>query len=225
MAKQKGMKVTCEVSPHHLFLTENDIAKLGPKRSRVAPKLTSEEDRQALWDNMDIIDCFATDHAPHTIAEKDSETPPPGFPGLETALPLLLTAVHEGRLTIEDLIAKMHTNPRKIFNIPEQPDTYVEVDLDCQWRIPETLPFSKSKWTPFCNRFVVGKVLRVVIRGETAFLDGKVQALPGSGKDVRKVQSMRYAFSLLIDIVELTGSFYTFHTLQVSTSSVHYNTY
>jgi len=186
-AKQKKIKVTCEVSPHHLFLTEADIARLGEKRSRVAPKLASPEDQKALWENMDIIDCFATDHAPHTPQEKDSETPPPGYPGLETALPLLLTAVSERRLTLDDIVLRYCTNPRKIFNIPEQLDTYVEVDLDCNWKIPESLPFSKAKWTPFANRSVTGKVLRVVLRGETAYLDGKVLAPIGFGKDIRKI--------------------------------------
>ncbi len=77
-AKERGIKVTCEVTPHHLFLSQNDVEKLGPKRSKVAPKLSSEEDRQALWDNFDVIDCIATDHAPHAVSEKDSESPPPG---------------------------------------------------------------------------------------------------------------------------------------------------
>ncbi len=111
-----------------------------------------------------------------------------GFPGLETALPLLLNAVNEGRLTLDDIVTKMSINPRHIFNIPEQPDTFVEVDLDYNWKIPESLPFSKSKWTPFANRFVTGRVQRVVLRGEIVYLDGKVLAPPGFGKDVRKVR-------------------------------------
>ena len=90
---------------------------------------------QALWDNLDVIDCFATDHAPHTVAEKDGAKPPPGFPGLETALPLLLTAVDEGRMTIDELIARMVTNPRRIFSLPEQPDTWIEVDPDAEYEI------------------------------------------------------------------------------------------
>ena len=90
---------------------------------------------EALWQNLDVIDCFATDHAPHTLEEKDSDNPPPGFPGLETALPLLLTAVSESRLTIPDLIARMHTNPKKIFNLPEQPETWVEVDENAEYEI------------------------------------------------------------------------------------------
>lgn len=115
------MKVTCEVAPHHLFLTQEEAEKtLGKKRSQVRPPLATTADVKALWDNMDIIDVIATDHAPHTVTEKDSENAPPGFPGLETCLPLMLTAVHEGRLTIQDIIEKMHVNPRRIFNIPEQ---------------------------------------------------------------------------------------------------------
>lgn len=184
-AKLKGIKVTCEVTPHHLFLDEEDVKNLGEKRSKVAPKLNSSEDRKALWQNMDIIDCFATDHAPHTVEEKDGENPPPGFPGLETSLSLFLTAVNEGRLTIEDIIEKMYTNPRKIYGLPEQPDTYVEVDLDEVWKIPDELPYSKSKWTPFSGKTVVGRVRRVVLHGETAYLDGKVLAPPGFGKNVQ----------------------------------------
>ncbi len=81
------------------------------------------------------IDCFATDHAPHTAAEKDGDNPPPGFPGLETALPLLLTAVREGRLTLDDVICRMHDNPRRIFSLPAQPDTWIEVDEDAAYEI------------------------------------------------------------------------------------------
>lgn len=61
-AKEKGLPVTCEVTPHHLFLTAADAERLGGGRGKVCPSLVSQEDQQALWDNMDIIDCFATDH-------------------------------------------------------------------------------------------------------------------------------------------------------------------
>lgn len=60
--KEKGFSVTCEVAPHHLFLTQDDLERIGPTRGRVKPPLLTSEDQQALWDNMDIIDCFATDH-------------------------------------------------------------------------------------------------------------------------------------------------------------------
>lgn len=189
-AKEKGVPVTCEVCPHHLFLT-GDIAseRLGPNKSQVRPVLCTEEDRQALWDNLDTIDCFATDHAPHTIEEKTSEHPPPGFPGLETILPLLLTAVNEGKLTIEDLIDKMHRNPRRIFSLPEQPNTYIEVDMDMEWTIPDSPPFSKARWTPFAGMKVKGGVHRVVLRGEVAYVEGKVLVNPGFGQDVRELRT------------------------------------
>ncbi|XP_065831143.1 multifunctional protein CAD-like isoform X2 [Oscarella lobularis] len=185
-AKEKGLKVTCEVCPHHLFLCTDDVDCLGEGVSQVRPRLSRKEDQDALWDNMDIIDCFATDHAPHTWEEKQSEKPPPGFPGLETMLPLLLTAVHDGRLTIEDLILRLHTNPRKIFCLPEQPDTYIEVDVDQRFVIPDAMPFSKCKWTPFRGMEVFGSVRRVVLRGTVAYIDGKILTEPGFGVNVRR---------------------------------------
>ena len=184
-AKERGIKITCEVCPHHLFLSTDDLDRIGHGRGEVRPMLCSPEDQQALWDNMDMIDVFATDHAPHSVQEKDSEKPPPGFPGLETILPLLLNAVNEGKLTIDDLINKFYKNPKKIFHLPEQPNTYVEVDFDEEWTIPNEMTHSKSKWTPFAGMKVKGCVHRVVIRGETAFVDGVVLVPPGFGQNVR----------------------------------------
>jgi carbamoyl-phosphate synthase/aspartate carbamoyltransferase/dihydroorotase len=148
--------------------------------------LATIEDVEALWQNMDVIDCFATDHAPHTVEEKDSENPPPGFPGLETALPLLLTAVSESRLTIPDLISKMHTNPKKIFNLPEQPETWVEVDEKEEYEIKAANQFTRCGWTPFESWKVKGKVKKVVLRGKTVFENEKILAEQGYGKNVRE---------------------------------------
>lgn len=184
-AREKGWPVTCEVAPHHLLLTDEDIPRLGAGRSEVRPRLATARDRDALWANLDVIDCFATDHAPHTAAEKDGDRPPPGYPGLETALPLLLTAVDEGRLPLEDLVARLHTNPKRIFGLPEQPDTWVEVDPDATWTIPAETAWSRARWTPFAGRRVRGRVVRVALRGETVFENGVVLARPGTGRDVR----------------------------------------
>ena len=183
-AKERGLKVTCEVAPHHLFLSAADIPALGAGRGEVRPRLASPADVQALWDNLDVIDCFATDHAPHTVAEKDSATPPPGFPGLETALPLLLTAVNDGRLTLDDLVARMATNPRRIFGLAEQPDTWIEIDPDATGEIHAAELHTRCIWTPFEGRRVRGRVRRVVLRGQDAYCDGRVLAAPGSGKHV-----------------------------------------
>ncbi len=185
-AKQRGLKITCEVTPHHLFLTTDDIPGLGAGRSEVRPRLASPEDRDALWENLDIIDCFATDHAPHTLAEKYGPNPPPGFPGLETALPLLLTAVHEGRLNEADLVARLHANPSRIFHLPVQEDTWCEVDAEARWELHAADQFTRCGWTPFEGWVVRGRVRRVVLRGGEVFKDGRVLAPPGFGVDIRQ---------------------------------------
>jgi len=183
-AKERGLKVTCEVAPHHLFLSDADISTLGGRRGEVRPRLATAADRQALWDNLAVIDCFATDHAPHTVSEKDGENPPPGFPGLETALPVLLTAVDDGRLTMDDLLARMATNPRRIFNLPEQPDTWIEVDRDATWEVHAAEMRSRCGWTPFEGWRVRGRVQRVVLRGQNVYRDGQVLAVPGFGRNL-----------------------------------------
>lgn len=184
-AKERGVAVTCEVCPHHLFLTQNDLPALGGGRGEVRPRLASPEDRDALWDNLEVIDCFATDHAPHTLEEKDGANPPPGFPGLETALPLLLTAVREGRFSLDDLIIRMFHNPRRIFHLPPQPETWIEVDPDQAWDIRARDTYTRCAWTPFEGWRVYGRVRRVVLRGREAYLDGEVLAPPGFGHNLR----------------------------------------
>ena len=189
-ARERGVKVTCEVTPHHLFLSQADIPALSLGRSEVRPRLATPADVRALWDNLAVIDCFATDHAPHTAAEKDGSKPPPGFPGLETALPLLLTAVDDGRLTMDGLVARMAVNPRRIFGLPDQPDTWIEVDPDAEYEIRAADTFTRSGWTPFEDRRVRGRVQRVILRGQVAYEDGEVLAAPGTGRDVRNLSIM-----------------------------------
>lgn len=180
-AKARGQKVTCEVTPHHLYLTQADAARLGPYGD-MRPRLASEADRQALWDHMDIIDCIATDHAPHTREDKEGDNPPPGVPGLETALPLMLRAVDEGRLTLDDLITKMHTNPARIYHLPTSPDTYIEVDRDARYAFPDTGWFTRAGWSPFAGMRAHGRVHRVVLRGLEVYRDGRILVKPGSAQ-------------------------------------------
>ncbi len=180
-AKMRGLPVTCEVTPHHLFLTQADFQRLGPLAD-MRPVLGSEDDVRALWEHLpQTVDCIATDHAPHTLSEKWSANPPPGVAGLESSLLLMLTAVAEGRLSLERLVELMHINPRRIFKLPEQQDTWVEVDETAETIIRNEGMFSKCGWTPFDGRVVVGRVERVVLRGRPAFEDGHVLAQPGSG--------------------------------------------
>ena len=112
--------------------------------------------------------------APHTLEEKLSAKNPPGYPGLETMLPLLLTAVSRGRLTLQDVVNKCHHNPKRIFRLPDQANTYVEIDMEEEWVLPDTTQFSKAKWSPFAGHQVKGCVKRVVLRGEVVYMDGAV---------------------------------------------------
>jgi len=184
-AKERGLKVSCEVAPHHLFLTEEDIPNESPGLGDVRPRLATSIDREALWDNLDVIDCFATDHAPHTITEKQSTDPPPGFPGLETALYLFLTAVAEDKLSLDDVVSRMYTNPTRIFNLPEQKDTWIEIDPDLKWEVRAADTFTRCGWSPFEGWQVFGRLQRVVLRGKIAYQDGEVIAQPGSGRNIR----------------------------------------
>lgn len=180
-AKAQGAQVTCEVTPHHLFLSQDDLPRLGPLGD-MRPELGTKSDQEALWQHIDIIDCFATDHAPHTLEEKRGPKPPPGVPGLETMVPLLLTAVAEGRLTLEQVIDRLHTNPKRIFGITTPPETWVEVDLNERYPIDAKSLMTRCAWTPFEGMSVQGRVRRVVLRGETVYEDGTVRAASGSGR-------------------------------------------
>lgn len=175
-AKKEGLKISSEVGCHHLFLTEKDVEKLG-SFGMMRPPLATREDQEALWEGINdgTIDTIASDHAPHTKEEKSNpEKVVNGVPGLETSLPLLLTAVNEGRLSIEKLIEITSTNPRRIFNIPEQPDTYVEIDPTIHYTLNAKRLYTKCGWTPFEGMKVRGKIKRVILRGEVVFNDGEV---------------------------------------------------
>lgn len=180
-AKEKGINVSCGVTPHHLFLTEDDAKRLGPF-GKMKPYLKSKKDVEFLWKNLKFIDVVESDHAPHTLEEKRGEVPPFGVPGLETTLPLLLTAVSEKRLIIEDVIRLCHINPAKIFNIKTDPGTKVEVDLNLSFIINNSSLFTKCSWSPFNGQKVIGRVEKVWIRGKKVFENGKILAKKGSGR-------------------------------------------
>jgi carbamoyl-phosphate synthase/aspartate carbamoyltransferase/dihydroorotase len=179
-AKARGTQVTCEATPHHLFLTQDDVPRLGPLGD-MRPRLGTPFDRDVLWAHLDIIDCFATDHAPHTLAEKQGQAPPPGVPGLETTLPLLLTAVNEGRLTIEQIVERLHHNPARIFGIPTAPETWTEVDPDARYTLGDWPLRTRCGWTPFAGMSVSGRVTQVSLRGQIVFDGDQILARPGTG--------------------------------------------
>ena len=182
-AKEAGAALTCEVTPHHLFLTEADAQRLGPYGS-MRPPLAAAADVAALWTNLKVVDCIATDHAPHTRDEKEGESAPPGVPGLETMLPLLLTAVSEGRLTLERLVELTHHAPRRIFGLPAQSDTHVQVEPNARFVLGTEKLHTKCGWTPFEGMSVQGKVRQVVLRGQTVYEDGTITAKPGYGRAI-----------------------------------------
>ena len=180
-AKMAGLPVTCEVTPHHLFMDESDAARLGPLGD-MRPLLGTADDVKALWEHINsTVDCIATDHAPHTLAEKYGEQPPPGIPGLETSLGLMLTAVADGQITLERLVELMHGNPKRIYDLPPQEDTRVEVDMTATV-IRGADSFSKCGWSAFEGVEVPGRVARVVLRGELVFQYGKIVGEPGRGR-------------------------------------------
>lgn len=200
-AKARNLNVTCEVTPHHLFLTESDAEQLGPLGT-VRPPLGSQDDVDALWEHINTtIDCIASDHAPHLLSEKGVspeqkpenlkksrvlsnqavgpsaptlKEPPPGLPGLESTFPLLLTAAAEGRLTYERLLALAYTNPRRIYHLPEQPQTWIEVDEDSQYSFPDHPLYTKCGWSPFEGHAMTGRIRKVVFKGKEVFRDGRV---------------------------------------------------
>ena len=180
-AKAHGLPVTCEVAPHHLFMSVKDFERMGPLAD-MRPVLGTQSDVDALWDHLDsTVDCIATDHAPHTLEEKNSENCPPGVAGLETSLVLMLTAVQENRLTLDRLIELMATAPRAIYSIAAQPETHIEVELTPTIIRNEEMK-SKCGWTPFDGQEVAAKVQKVVLRGETVFENGRILANPGYGQ-------------------------------------------
>ncbi len=184
-AKEEGMSISCEVSPHHLFLTEADVKTLGPY-GVMRPPLRSKKDQHALWENLNIIDMIATDHAPHTMEEKQSTKIPFGVPGLETALPLMLTAVSEGKLAHNDVIRLMHEGPKDVFGLDKTTNSSLEVDENAIYTIDNKLLKTKCGWSPFHGWKVKGRVKKVIIRGKEVYRNGKVMVAAGFGKDVEE---------------------------------------
>ena len=176
-AKKRGVSVTCEVAPHHLFLTNNAEWRLGPL-AKMNPPLRFPEDRDALWDQLDWIDAIASDHAPHTVQEKQMgmADAPAGVPGLETTLPLMLTAASEGRLMLSDVVRLTSSGPATIFGLarkgqvaPGYDADLVFVDPEARWTVKDDNLQTKCRWSPFSGRRMKGRVEQVYVRGQLAY--------------------------------------------------------
>ncbi|MBI3982103.1 MAG: dihydroorotase [Gemmatimonadetes bacterium] len=183
-AKDKGVRVTAEVTPHHLTLTHeacdgyNTNAKMNPPL-REAADVTAL--RAGLKDG--TIDVIATDHAPHAYDAKEREfdDAPNGIIGLETALGLGLTElVAGGVLTVPELIDRMSTTPARVFNLPGgtlAPGAVADVVVfhpELKWKVDPTKFHSKSRNTPYAGRELLGRVMRTVVGGATVY-DGREQ--------------------------------------------------
>ncbi|KAJ1919393.1 Carbamoyl-phosphate synthase [Mycoemilia scoparia] len=163
-SRDKGLPVTCDISVFTLFVTKE---KTGGSALDGGRQLLTEREAEAMWDNLEEIDCFSIGTLPNALSNNAD-----GAVGYALALPLLLTAVAQKRLTVDDVVLRFSTNPRRIFNLGEQSDTYVEVHLDRNQKITERHP--DSKWFPSkAVESLSGFVHRVVLRNKTLFLDNK----------------------------------------------------
>jgi dihydroorotase len=185
-AKAAGLRVTAEVTPHHLWHTDEDLAGYDTN-FKVRPPLRSAEDRDVLRAALaeGTIDAVATDHAPHAVEEKEAEfdQSPPGTIGLETALAAVLTGLVEpGQLALSRAIETLSTAPARILGASEhggpieagRPANLVVFDPEAEWRVEP--PFaSKSRNSAFLGRRLRGRVVHTILRGELVVADGKAQ--------------------------------------------------
>jgi len=175
-AKREGKPVTCEVTPHHLFLDESLTEKIG-NYAKMAPPLRSEEHRKALWKGIfdGTVDVIGTDHAPHTHEEKEQPyfDAPLGVPGCETMLPLLLNAVSEERLSLQRVVELCCKTPAKIFGLKSKGEIrngmdadLVLVDLNGETVVKNGQLETKCGWSPFATWKLKGAVEKVFVKGK-----------------------------------------------------------
>jgi len=182
-AKEKGINITAEVTPHHFSLTD-DMLKTYDTNYKMNPPLRTKEDIDAILEGLKdgTIDCIATDHAPHSIEEKEAEFiyAPNGIIGLETAVGIALNELfHKKVLTLEQMIYKFSINPRKILNL-EVPKIAIGekanltlLDLEKVWTVEVSKFKSKSKNSPFDKKLLTGKAIGV-FNNNKAWINGNL---------------------------------------------------
>lgn len=180
-AKQRGVRVTAEGTPHHFTLTDEAVLQWGPL-AKVNPPLRTARDVEAVIQGLvdGTLDCIATDHAPHTQEEKSASLAeaPFGLLGLETAVGLVWTRlVHTGRLTAMDAVRKLTVEPAKIMGLPggrvavgEAADLTV-IDPEEEWVVDPEQFVSKSRNTPFAGMTLKGRVKMTLVAGKTVYQD------------------------------------------------------
>ncbi len=186
-AKKRGVHVTTEVTPHHLTMTD-DLVDPTDSSTKVNPPLRGKEDVKAAVEGLldGTIDMIATDHSPHAQEEKDREYKfcPSGFPGLETALGVLLTDLyHKDIISLYELVNKMSYMPGKIFfdgkrGVLEEnaPADIVVFDPDLPWTVDASKFYTKGSHSPFVGRKLQGKAVMTIVDGKIVMQDGKVLA-------------------------------------------------
>jgi len=178
-AKKRGVKITCEATPHHFTLTD-EIIRTFDTNAKVNPPLRTKKDVEAIRRGLKdgTIDCIATDHAPHSIEEKEVEFDfaPPGLVGLETALGLVITELISKRiLSWTQAIAKLTVNPARILNLKggtikrNSPADITIIDPKASWVVDPSEFQSKSNNSPFGGRKLWGKVCCTIVEGNVVF--------------------------------------------------------
>lgn len=184
-AKKRGVRVTAEVTPQHLTMTD-DCVNLYDSSTKINPPLRTQADCDALLAGLKdgTIDAIVTDHSPHAQEEKDREYmfAPSGFPGLETALGVMLTDLyHAGKLDLKTIISKMTWEPAKVFkldagtlNVGSAADITV-IDPDKEWVVDAKNFYTKGSHSPFIGRKFKGKAVMTFVDGKMMMRDGKVE--------------------------------------------------
>jgi dihydroorotase len=187
-AKEEGISVTAEVTPHHLTLTEERIIGESPNKpfetnAKVNPPLRTKEDVQALLEGLKdgVLDAIATDHAPHTVADKNCglELAAFGISGFETALGCLMSLVNEGEISLAQLISKLTCEPAKVIGRNGElgtlkagtPANITIFDPSREWIVDSRNFASKGKNTPYDGYKFKGKVLANIANGKIAYMD------------------------------------------------------
>jgi len=195
-ARRAGIPVTCEVTPHHLLLSSCHFRELGAV-ALTDPPLRSEEDVRSLWSavHAGVVDILVSDHAPHAMEEKTGSSVfevAAGISGVETLLPLMLTEVSAGRLSLSALVRLMSERPAEIFKLKGRGRLeegccadLVVVDLREEWRIDASKFLSKAKFSPFDGWRVKGRPKKTFVNGCLVIDEGEVVAKPGDGRVVR----------------------------------------
>jgi carbamoyl-phosphate synthase/aspartate carbamoyltransferase len=170
LSKEKGLKVTCDVSVYSLYLSQEDYPDC-----QLLPTL---EDQTALWKHLETIDVFSIGSLPYQLAHSLNK-PTDVSAGITAALPLLLTSVTEGKLTLEDIKLRLHDKPMEIFELHEQVGTSVEVEIDRPYTVP-----AADAWSPFVGKTMRGSVQRITFQDKVVCLDGDLLPASPLGKDM-----------------------------------------